>query len=99
MSIYKAIVRSMFKHVATEHENSPLVSILQNFVKTFKPVKKSMNYEILQIQIEKLPKMQFFKMVFFVEAVAYIVHSLRSGKVAATPILKSVPSQFSSFIL
>ena len=27
------------------------------------------------------------------------VHSLSSGKVAATPILKSVPSQFSSFIL
>ena len=27
------------------------------------------------------------------------VHSLRSGKVAATPILKSVPSQFSPFIL
>ena len=28
-----------------------------------------------------------------------IVHSLSSGKVAATPILKSVPSQFSPFIL
>ena len=27
------------------------------------------------------------------------VHSLSSGKVAATPILKSVPSQFSPFIL
>ena len=29
----------------------------------------------------------------------HIVHSLSSGKVAATPILKSVPSQFSPFIL
>ena len=28
-----------------------------------------------------------------------IVHSLSSGKVAATPILKSVPSKFSPFIL
>ena len=27
------------------------------------------------------------------------VHSLSSGKVAATPILKSIPSQFSPFIL
>ena len=27
------------------------------------------------------------------------VHSLNSGKVAATPILKSIPSQFSPFIL
>ena len=27
------------------------------------------------------------------------VHSLSSGKVAATPILKSVPSQFSPFVL
>ena len=29
----------------------------------------------------------------------YKVHSLSSGKVAATPILKSIPSQFSPFIL
>ena len=29
---------------------------------------------------------------------ALIVHSLSSGKVVATPILKSVPSQFSPFI-
>ena len=30
---------------------------------------------------------------------SYKVHSLSSGKVAATPILKSVPSQFWPFIL
>ena len=36
MSIYKAIVQSMFKHVATENKNSPLVLILQNFDKAFK---------------------------------------------------------------
>ena len=28
-----------------------------------------MNYETLQIGIEKLPKMQFFKVAFFVELV------------------------------
>ena len=39
--------------------------------KAFKPVKKSMNEKTLQIQIEKkLPKIQFFKVAFFVELVA-----------------------------
>ena len=35
----------------------------------------------------------------FNHQICAIVHSLSSGKVAATPILKSVPSQFSPFIL
>ena len=66
MCFYKAIVQSMFKHVASE--NSPLVLVLQSYsqifillnvfgpLKTAKqvlfPVKKSMNYETLQIRTE-----------------------------------------------
>ena len=36
---------------------------------------------------------------FYLGKLSVKVHSLSSGNVAATPILKSVPSQFSPFIL
>ena len=38
--------------------------------KAFKPVKKSMNYETLQIRIEKIAQNAFLKWHFFVEPVA-----------------------------
>ena len=83
MSIYKAIVQSMFKHVATENENSPLVLILQNFDKAFK-VHELRNFT--NTNRKKLPKIKFFKMTFFVEAVAY-----KSQNIVVTPPYFSSP--------
>ena len=58
---------------------------------------------VLSVFLGKILKMVSYKLqkrsITLKEAVTGKVHSLSSGQVEATPILKSVPSQFSPFIL